>query len=152
MVGMDFTSFSGGRFAAHHSPRAVWFIKTGSIPAQSTYFKKLQTKGEQTMARIPMVTRTIQTTKANVLCLNIVEGEPFNEVVTLPRTYKDEKSLMKMVEKAINTDSVKAVHVVDTKVEETLYGMSEADFIVNAKILPKREPQADAPTDETNHN
>ena len=102
------------------------------------------------MARIPMVTRTIQTTKANVLCLNIVEGEPFNEVVTLPRTYKDEKSLMKMVEKAINTDSVKAVHVVDTKVEETLYGMSEADFIVNAKILPKREPQADAPTDETN--
>lgn len=104
------------------------------------------------MARIPMVTRTIQITKANVLCLNIVEGEPFNEVVTLPRTYKDEKSLMKMVEKAINTDSVKAVHVVDTKVEETLYGMSEADFIANAKILPKREPQADAPTDETNHN
>lgn len=104
------------------------------------------------MARIPMVTRTIQTTKANVLCLNIVEGEPFNEVVTLPRTYKDEKSLMKMVEKAINTDSVKAVHVVDTKVEETLYGMSEADFIANAKILPEREPQANAPTDETNHN
>ena len=84
------------------------------------------------MARIPMVTRTIQTTKANVLCLNIVEGEPFNEVVTLPRTYKDEKSLMKMVEKAINNDSVKAVHVVDTKVEETLYGMTEADFIANA--------------------
>lgn len=104
------------------------------------------------MARIPMVTRTIQTTKANVLCLNIVEGEPFNKVVTLPRTYKDEKSLMKMVEKTINTDSVKAVHVVDTKVEETLYGMSEADFIANAKILPKREQQAVDPTNDTNHN
>lgn len=104
------------------------------------------------MARIPMVTRTIQTTKANVLCLNIVEGEPFNEVVTLPRTYKDEKSLMKMVEKTINTDSVKAVHVVDNKVEETLYGMSEADFIANAKILPKREQQAVDPTNDTNNN
>lgn len=104
------------------------------------------------MARIPMVTRTIQTTKANVLCLNIVEGEPFNKVVTLPRTYKDEKTLMKMVEKVINTDSVKAVHVVDTKVEETLYGMAEADFITNAKILPKREPQDAEPADNTNHN
>lgn len=104
------------------------------------------------MARIPMVTRTIQTTKANVLCLNIVDGEPFNEVVTLPRTYKDEKSLMKMVEKVINTDSVKAVHVVDTKVEETLYGMPEADFITKAKILPKREPQGAEPTGNTNHN
>lgn len=104
------------------------------------------------MARTPMITRTIQTTKANVLCLNIVEGEPFNEVVTLPRTYKDEKSLMKMVEKAINTDSVKAVHVVDTKVEETLYGMTEADFITNAKILPKREQQNTDPADDTNHN
>lgn len=104
------------------------------------------------MARIPMVTRTIQTTKANVLCLNIAEGEPFNEVVTLPRTYKDEKSLMKMVEKVINTDSVKAVHVVDIKVEEPLYGMTEADFITNAKILPKREPQGAEPTGNTNHN
>lgn len=104
------------------------------------------------MARIPMVTRTIQTTKVNVLCLNIVEEEPFNEVVTLPRTYKDEKSLMKMVEKAINTDSVKAVHVVGTNVEETLYGMTEADFIANAKILPKREPQDAETTDNTNHN
>ena len=104
------------------------------------------------MARIPMVTRTIQTTKANVLCLNIVEGEPFNKVVTLPRTYKDEKSLMKMVEKAINTDSAKAVHVVDTMVEETLYGMTEADFIANAKILPKREQQDVDPTNAINHN
>lgn len=104
------------------------------------------------MARTPMVTRTIQTTKANVLCLNIVEGEPFNEVVTLPRTYKDEKTLMKMVGKVINTDSIKAVHVVDTKVEETLYGMTEADFITNAKILPKREQQGAEPTDNTNHN
>lgn len=44
------------------------------------------------MARTPMVTRTMQTTEVNVLCLNIEEGEPFNEVVTSPRTYKDEGS------------------------------------------------------------
>lgn len=102
------------------------------------------------MARTPMITRTITTTLANVLCLNIVEGEPFNQVVTLPRTYKDEKSLMKQVELAINTDSVKAVHVVNTMVEETLYGMPEADFIAVAKPLPRKE-STDIPATDTNN-
>ena len=41
------------------------------------------------MAKIPMITRTIQTTEVDVLCLNIQEGEPFNKTVALPRTYKD---------------------------------------------------------------
>ena len=39
-------------------------------------------KGEKTMARKPMVTRTITTTKCNVLCLDIETAEPFNQVVT----------------------------------------------------------------------
>ena len=90
------------------------------------------------MARKPMVTRTIQTTRCNVLCLNIVEGEPFNKEIILPRTYKDEKHLMKQVESVINTDEVKAVHVVRTEIEETLYGMDEQKFIENAEILPPR--------------
>lgn len=91
------------------------------------------------MARIPMVTRTIQTTTANVLCLNIKEGEPFNKEVVLPRTYKDEKSMMKVVEKLINTDDVKAVHIVRAEVNETLYGMTEQEFIAAARVLPDRK-------------
>lgn len=91
------------------------------------------------MARIPMVTRTIQTTTANVLCLNIKEGEPFNKEVVLPRTYKDEKSMMKVVEKLINTEDVKAVHIVHTDVNETLYGMTEQEFIAAARVLPDRK-------------
>lgn len=91
------------------------------------------------MARIPMVTRTIQTTTATVLCLNIKEGEPFNKEVILPRTYKDEKSMMKVVEKVINTDDVKAVHIVHTDVNETLYGMTEQEFIAAARVLPDRK-------------
>ena len=87
------------------------------------------------MARKPMVTRTIVTTRVNVLCLDIQSAEPFNKVVTLPRTYKDEKKLLKKVEEVINTDDVKAVHVVDKKEVETLYGMTEQDFITNATIL-----------------
>ena len=105
------------------------------------------------MARIPMVTRTITTTKANVLCLDIVAGEPFNEVVVLPRTYKDDKALMKQVSKLIDNDSRKAVHVVDKEEVETLYGMTEQDFITLAKVLPprdKNEAQEDADNEEEN--
>ena len=91
------------------------------------------------MARVPMVTRTIQTTTATVLCLNIKEGEPFNKEVVLPRTYKDEKSMMKAVEQLINTDDVKAVHIVHTDVNETLYGMTEQEFIAAARVLPDRK-------------
>ena len=91
------------------------------------------------MARKPMVTRTIQTTRCNVLCLNIVEGEPFNKEIILPRTYKDEKSMMKVVEKVINTEDVKAVHIVHTEVNETLYGMTEQEFIAAARVLPDRK-------------
>lgn len=91
------------------------------------------------MARTPMVTRTMQTTKVSVLCLDIEQGEPFNEVVTLPRTYKSEKDMMKAVSKIIDTDTVKAVHIAASKVEETLYGMSEQEFISYAKILPPRK-------------
>lgn len=97
------------------------------------------------MARKPMVTRTIITTKVIVLCLDVNSAEPFNETVTLPRTYKDDKKLLKSVEEVINTDTVKAVHIVDKKEIETLYGMTEQDFINNAKVLdPATRKEAEA--------
>lgn len=95
-------------------------------------------KGEKIMARVPMVTRTIVATKVNVLCLNIEAAEPFNKDVTLSGTFKDSKSLMKAVEKVVNSDTEKAVHVVATEEVETLYGMAEQKFIELAEVLPPR--------------
>jgi hypothetical protein len=107
-------------------------------------------KGVPKMARKPMVTRTIVTTKVNVLCLDINSAEPFNKVVTLPRTYKDEKKLLKKVEEVVNTDEVKAVHVVGKEEVETLYGMTEQDFITNATILdPTTRKELEAEIEET---
>lgn len=103
------------------------------------------------MARKPMVTRTIITTKVNVLCLDIQSAEPFNKVVTLPRTYKDDKKLLKKVEEVVNTDEVKAVHIVDKEEIETLYGMTEQDFIDNATILDpatRRELETETEVEE----
>lgn len=85
-----------------------------------------------------MVTRTITTTHAIVLCMDIVNGEPCNKEVILPRTYKDDKALMKQVSKIIDNDTVKAVHVVHKVEMETLYGMTEQEFIEKAKVLPPR--------------
>lgn len=91
------------------------------------------------MARAPQVTRTIQTTHATVLCMDIEHREPCNKEVVLPRTYKDEDAMMKAVKKAIESDTIKPVQVVTYNVQETLYGMSEQDFIAHATVLPPRK-------------
>lgn len=94
------------------------------------------------MARVPMVTRTIKGTRITVMCLNVVEGEPFNETVEFPEVFKNEDKALKAVKARIDTDEVKAVHIVDTEVFETLYGMTEEDFLLNAKQLPPRGTKA----------
>lgn len=87
------------------------------------------------MARKAMVTRTIVTTVAQVLCMNLTSAEPTTLEVTLPRTYKDNKALMKAVENAIADENIKPVVVKSTNEVETLYGMAEQDFINHASVL-----------------
>lgn len=90
------------------------------------------------MARQPQVTRTIQTTKCNVLCIDLANEKPFTQEVILPRTYKDERSMMKKIKPIVENDNVKAIHVQNFTVESTLYGMTEEEFISVAQILPAR--------------
>lgn len=90
------------------------------------------------MARVPMVTRTITTTKVNVMCLDIETGEPFNKTVVVPRTYKDDEKLLKKVKEVLETETLKPVNIVDKEEIETLYGMKEQDFIEHAEVLPSR--------------
>ena len=88
------------------------------------------------MARKPMVTRTINTTTAKVLCLNVETGESFEKEVTLPRTYKDDKKVLELAKENVDTEIVKAVHIVSTTVNEVRYGMDEQKFIDNAEVIP----------------
>ena len=82
------------------------------------------------------------------MCLDIEKGEPVNVEVVIPRTYKDDKAILKAAEKVLASDSIKPVHVVSYTTEETLYGMSEADFIKNAEILPLRTGGTDEQPEE----
>jgi len=91
------------------------------------------------MARQPIVSRTIQTTKANVLCIDVQNEKPFTQEVVLPRTYKDEKAMLKKIKPMVESDTIKVVHVQNFVVESTLYGMTEEEFIHYAQILPPRK-------------
>lgn len=90
------------------------------------------------MARVPMVTRTVTTTKVNAMCVDTTKGEVCNVSTTLPRTYNDDLKLLKKVKEQLETETLKVVQIVDKLENETLYGMSEQEFINNAKILTDR--------------
>lgn len=87
------------------------------------------------MARKPMVTRKINITTVNVLCLNVETAEPFNRVVKLTGRYNNELKLRKVVDKKINNDTEKTVHIVDVTQETKLLGMTEEEFMSYAKPL-----------------
>lgn len=90
------------------------------------------------MARARKVTRTISSTKVNVLCVDTETAKVNNCEVTIVGTYTDEKKLMKAVTKVVETETIKPVSVVSTEVIETLYGMDEQKFIEMAEVLQPR--------------
>lgn len=91
------------------------------------------------MARVPQVTRTIQTTVVTIFCVNTEDRSTFEQNITLPRTYKDEAKMMKAIENVLAGEPIKAVSITGYEVKETLYGMTEAEFIKYASVLPPRE-------------
>ena len=90
------------------------------------------------MARKPMVTRTITTTNATVMCLDVSTGKSEKRVFALPRTYKDQTAILKKVKSRYETDTLKPVMVLSWEITKTLYGMTELEFIETANILPSR--------------
>lgn len=90
------------------------------------------------MARVPMVTRTINTTKVVVMCLDTTSNETVEKTVIVPRTYKDEEKLFKVVKPLVTEETVKPVYIVSTEELEKLYGMTEQKFVETAEELPPR--------------
>lgn len=92
-----------------------------------------------TIARTPMVTRTMTTTKAEVMCCDIPAGEVFTQEVIIPREYNTLAELLTAVKPIIETPEIKAVEVLSFETSVDLYGMTEQEFIETAKILPTKE-------------
>lgn len=122
--------------------RERWFDSTSTIQHKSArLFKKR--KGEITMARERMVTRTVSTTTVDVLVINIETAEVYTKSFVLGQNMvKDEKTMLnnaqKMLDDETSTNLCKCVAIKNIKEEETLYGMTEQDFLKYAKVLPPR--------------
>ena len=93
------------------------------------------------MARKPQITRTFKTNRVTVLCLDITTAEPQNVTVTLPRVMNDEKKTLAAVKSAIETDTLKAVSIVDSEVIEQLYTMDEDFFLAHATPVTRYEAE-----------
>lgn len=89
------------------------------------------------MARIPMITRTVVTTVAKILCVNMTTEETETKVVEIPRTYTDDKKLLNTAKEVLDPSLI-PFKVISTEIKETLYGMTEQNFIELADKLPSR--------------
>ena len=96
------------------------------------------------MARKPQITRTFRTNRITVLCLDVVTAESQNVTVTLPRVLNDEKKTMAAVKAAIETDTLKAVSIVDSVVVEQLYTMDEDFFLAHATLVASDDVKQNA--------
>ena len=87
------------------------------------------------MARAPKVSRTLTTTVVKALCLDIASQVVDEVEYTLPRTYKNERIILKKLKKMYDTDDYKVEHVLRYYVTSHKYAMSEEDFIKNSVII-----------------
>ena len=90
------------------------------------------------MPRPNLVTRTIKSTKVTALVCDVENFTTATKEFTLPRTYPDTDTILKVLQKKYSTEIDKVVKVISTEVCEALYGMREEDFIEHAEILPPR--------------
>ena len=85
------------------------------------------------MAKQKYLTRTIKSTRASILCMDIETAEPMNKIVVLAGTFKNENDILKSAKKLIENDRIKCVAVANSQTETALYRMSEAFFLNNAE-------------------
>lgn len=91
------------------------------------------------MARIKMVTRTIEATKAEVKVVSISNDEITTITTNVSGIYTDiaDPALLKLVKKQTETEDLKVLKVITLTDASELYGMTETEFMAKAKILDK---------------
>lgn len=94
------------------------------------------------MARQYTFTRTLFTQTVTALVFDKETAEASNITVTLAQPITEPAKLDKAMEKLLNNANIKFIEVVDTTIDEQLYGMTAEDFMKNAvKLDPKtRKP------------
>lgn len=90
------------------------------------------------MANVKMVTRTIEQTTAEVMCVDTNTAQVTINSYTIGGTYTD-GDLLKKLKKLFETDGLVLVKIESQNTEQLLLGMTEEDFIRYATVLPPRQ-------------
>ena len=89
------------------------------------------------MARTRMVTRTINVTVVQAMCVDTNTAEvSIKELELTGETFTEEKAL-KELKKEHETDTFKVVTIQKMEVHEEMYGLKEIDFL---KVAQKLDP------------
>ena len=89
------------------------------------------------MANVKMVTRTIEQTTAEVMCVSTNTAQVSINTYTIGGAYTDD-DLLKKLKKLFENNSLVLVKIESQRTEQLLLGMAEEDFIRYATLLPPR--------------
>ena len=93
------------------------------------------------MARERMITRTVEVTVAEVMCIDVTTAEVTVVSYDISGKFSTKEDILKSLKKAYETETYKIVNVQSIETKEILYGMPEIDFIRVARVLPPRGTQ-----------
>lgn len=100
------------------------------------------------MSRERMVTRTITTTRYEVLCVDTSTAQTlFKEFERTGEIIDNDKELS-LLKKDYETETLKLVQINNKAVSEILYGLSEVDFVRVAHVLNDKRKPIDEETEE----
>lgn len=90
-----------------------------------------------------MITRTVESTVFDVFCVNVSTQTTETKTFKLAGRVKDADKALRKLRVEHETENVKIVYIVDSRLEQKLYGMTEEDFVANAVELDEnRKPIA----------
>lgn len=95
------------------------------------------------MARMRMVTRTVNVTNCEVMALTISTASVSTDTLKISGTFDSKDDALKAIKKQYETADYKPTAIINMEVSEILYGMPEDKFIELAEILPPRKVYGD---------
>ena len=92
------------------------------------------------MGNVKMITRTVTSSVITLMTVNLETAEVENKEIELSGNFKNEKQIISVLEKDKDLlgETIKPVQVLDIKAKETIYGMTEQEFIATAKPMNKK--------------
>lgn len=90
------------------------------------------------MARKRVITRTIESTKYEVMALNVETAEVLKLEFCTSEKAETEEKMLKKLQRIVKESEIKLVKILESETIEQLYEMSEEDFISYATPIDHR--------------